>query len=887
MTQGAMDQKPSPPPVPMGFVWRMARFVRACFHNVTLWAASVVILCALVIAFLIQSVVLDLEQHRSAVEDRVLWNISQSEVEMTTLQLAIANSMKTPDAARLTQLRRAFDIFYARVSTVEEGTGFADLRKDPQFALGLAQARKYVATAVRLIDSPNEDLIASLPALEIMTEEVRRYVRQMSLDTVRNRTVFADGIRAQLVTTLLRLGGFAVLLIAALLLSTLFVLRLSRSADQRAQRIGETNSRIEEILSRTNRAVITVDNQGAVLDFNLAAEGMFGLPRGEVLGRALGQVPLDPGIKRAIGRLLSGSPDPDETGEALAESLKYATRADGSQFPVEVSMSVIESPAGRSVLVWVTDITPRLRREQQLNEALERAVAGETAKARMLNVMSHEVRTPLNGLIGALQVLDDTILTARQRKIVGTMNTSSEILLNHVNSVLEISQIDAGNLSSAHEPFDLKEVAQQVVENQIHAARSRENVLVIDDMSGMTMQFLGDAKRIRQILINLVSNANKFTQAGEIRIRLRTGEVGDEAGLARIEVCDTGMGIAEENLERIFEDFVTIDTSYERRTEGTGLGLGLCRRLAAMMDGTLTVESEIGQGSVFRLTLPLVPLGPESASLGAVPSPEGPAAPQVLPRSLKVLLAEDNPINMEILSDMLTSDGHRVYCARDGQEAVERAQARAFDVILMDISMPRQNGVEATKLIREGDGPCKQVPILAVTAHAQQSEIDKFLRAGMTATIVKPVSRARLRQALASPDILSVPGPKDRGALVDRDTLTDLIDALGPERVTRLVTEVDAAVARFADALAGRATERAVADGLSEEAHKLAGAVALVGAAAVREHLVALEHLLAGADGGEAELHAHDPALVATWQATKAAITETLGQADQLRAMRA
>ncbi|MCV2868426.1 ATP-binding protein [Defluviimonas sp. WL0002] len=860
---------------------RIFRVGLACFTNATWWAVLVFILCGVGSAFLIQSVVLDLEEHRSAVEDRVLWNISQAEVELTTLQIAIANSMESPDAAQLTRIRRSFDIFFSRVSTIEEGTGFSGLRQEERFARGLADVRIYLDEAVTLIDSPDPVLAATLPQLKKLTQAARGAVRQMSLDTVRNRTLFADGLREQLVTTLLRLGALAVLLILALMLSTLFVLRLSKSAELRAQRIGETNSRIEEILSRTNRAVITVDSFGAILDYNRAAEEMFELPRDGVLGKLLKDVPLDPGIKNAIERLMSGSRHETEIAEHLAESIKYASRSDGSQFPVEVSMSVINGPAGRSVLVWVADITPRLVREQELNEALERAVAGETTKARMLNVMSHEIRTPLNGLLGALQVLSDTELTARQQKIVQAMNTSSDILLSHVNSVLEISQLDAGSIESAREPFDLKEVAEQVVENQIHAARQRGNALIVEEVGARSTPLLGDPRRIRQILINLVSNANKFTQSGEIRIRLCED---DALEFARIEVCDTGIGIAEENLERIFEDFVTIDTSYERRAEGTGLGLGLCRRLAEMMGGTLTVESRIGGGSVFRLSLPLRRTGVEERAEAAEAQIRA-GQPNVVTaqRTLRILLAEDNSINLEIMTDMLTADGHRVYCALDGEQAVARAQAEPFDVILMDISMPRQNGVEATRKIRAGTGPCRDVPILAVTAHAQKSEIDKFLMAGMTGAIVKPVSRGRLREMLADPSIRSQARPQPEHAPMDMTTLGDLIEALGREKIARILGEVDNGVESFAEMLSQGIQAGTRMDSLPMEAHKLAGAVALLGATSLREDLVGLEHLLRE-PGSARDIRALARDMRADWRAAKSMIEDAISATNEGRA---
>ncbi|MCB2140626.1 MAG: response regulator, partial [Rhodobacteraceae bacterium] len=562
---------------------------------------------------------------------------------------------------------------------------------------------------------------------------------------------FADSIRSTLVTTLIQLGALGALLIVVLVLSTLFVLRLSRSAELRAQRIGETKSRIEAILTRTSGAVITVSQDGIVTDFNRAAERMFGIAAADALDRHIADVAIDEDLKTAIRRVKQSAAGSDITLAAnLSEQITQARRKDGRLFPVKASISVLKSEAGRMVLVWISDITERLQREQALKEALESALAGENTKARMLSLMSHEIRTPLNGLIGALQVLGETRLTDRQQKIIGTMQTSCDILMSHVNSVLDISRIDAKGIETAQEPFNVENVAREVYENQVHAAHLAGNTLVVENMIAGEPTYLGDARMIRQTLINLVSNAIKFTHGGVIHIRSTEGADGG----FEIAVQDTGIGIAPENLARIFDDFVTIDGRYERSAGGTGLGLGLSRRLAEMMGGSLTVSSTLGKGSTFLLSLP----GAARTS-APVAAPQGAVEATPPSRPLRILVAEDNLINLEILTELLVADGHHVTAARDGQEAVRLARREAFDMILMDISMPVMNGADATREIRGAPGPCSAVPIVAVTAYAQASEVEGFLAAGMTAALAKPISRARLRQLLAELTTDSAPAP--------------------------------------------------------------------------------------------------------------------------------
>ncbi|MCB2144762.1 MAG: response regulator, partial [Rhodobacteraceae bacterium] len=588
---------------------------------------------------------------------------------------------------------------------------------------------------------PDDQLQGALDSLHVDVNAIRSTVRQIVLHTVSLRTQFADSIRSTLVTTLIQLGALGALLIVVLVLSTLFVLRLSRSAELRAQRIGETKSRIEAILTRTSGAVITVSQDGIVTDFNRAAERMFGIAAADALDRHIADVAIDEDLKTAIRRVKQSAAGSDITLAAnLSEQITQARRKDGRLFPVKASISVLKSEAGRMVLVWISDITERLQREQALKEALESALAGENTKARMLSLMSHEIRTPLNGLIGALQVLGETRLTDRQQKIIGTMQTSCDILMSHVNSVLDISRIDAKGIETTQEPFNVENVAREVYENQVHAAHLAGNTLVVENMIAGEPTYLGDARMIRQTLINLVSNAIKFTHGGVIHIRSTEGADGG----FEIAVQDTGIGIAPENLARIFDDFVTIDGRYERSAGGTGLGLGLSRRLAEMMGGSLTVSSTLGKGSTFLLSLP----GAARTS-APVAAPQGAVEATPPSRPLRILVAEDNLINLEILTELLVADGHHVTAARDGQEAVRLARREAFDMILMDISMPVMNGADATREIRGAPGPCSAVPIVAVTAYAQASEVEGFLAAGMTAALAKPISRARLRQLLA------------------------------------------------------------------------------------------------------------------------------------------
>jgi signal transduction histidine kinase len=381
----------------------------------------------------------------------------------------------------------------------------------------------------------------------------------------------------------------------------------------------------------------------------------------------------------------------------------------------------------------------------RLRLAKEQAEAGNLAKAQFLANMSHEIRTPMNGVLGALDLLAHSKITPEQRKLLSTATASSEALLTVLNEVLDFSKIEAGRLELVNEPLLLRPVLNSVLELLSPMAQRKGLALSLEFDPSLPARVRGDAGRIRQVLLNLIGNAVKFTDRGRVSVRARRAPGGSDSRLALVlEVEDTGIGIAPEAMPRLFTPFFQADQSDRRRFGGTGLGLVISKRLTEAMGGELSVESSPARGSTFRMKLPLEAL-PDT--LAAVPAAA--AAPPV-PLAGKVLLVEDNLVNRMLAVAMLDKLGIAVTEAGDGLAALKHLEASRFDLVLMDCQLPVMDGFEATREIRarERGALAPRTPIIAVTANALSGDSERCLQAGMDGYLAKPYTLDSLRETL-------------------------------------------------------------------------------------------------------------------------------------------
>ncbi|HEY8572405.1 ATP-binding protein [Phenylobacterium sp.] len=386
------------------------------------------------------------------------------------------------------------------------------------------------------------------------------------------------------------------------------------------------------------------------------------------------------------------------------------------------------------------NITERKRQERALLKAKEEAEAANRAKSAFLATMSHEIRTPLNGVLGMAQAMAMGDLSAVQRERLDIIRQSGEALLAILNDVLDLSKIEAGKLELEQAEFDIEELARGAHATFSAVAEAKGLEFALEIQPAARGAYLGDSVRVRQILYNLVSNALKFTEAGEVRVT-----VGRKAEALRIVVADTGIGIPPQKLATLFQKFEQGDASTTRRYGGTGLGLAICRDLASLMKGAITAESTPGQGTTFTVVLPI----PRTAARRAPPQRPAPE-PANATRPLRVLAAEDNEMNQLVLKTLLSQVGIEPVMVRTGKEAVAAWEAEPWDVILMDVQMPEMDGPSATAVIRtrEAMEGRARTPIVALTANAMPHHIKEYADAGMDDFVAKPIEAARLFAAL-------------------------------------------------------------------------------------------------------------------------------------------
>lgn len=513
---------------------------------------------------------------------------------------------------------------------------------------------------------------------------------------------------------------------------------LELALSQRKEELETSNRLLIEVLDALGEGLLVTSKKEGVLQTNVlefanpAFQKLIGLENADVYQgmavsvlhellrqRTISEVP----VEKHAERLRRG------------ETLYVQVRESGT----ELEVKGIKRPGGGTVVVF-TDVTQLNARTRLLETARQDAERANQTKSNFLASMSHEIRTPMNGIIGVSELLSETQLDDDQTELVDTIRRSALALTGLIGDILDFSKIEAGHLTLAHEPVNLRELIKDMSNMMTPMAQAKGIQFVTDIRDASPLVVMGDKLRLRQILVNLLGNAIKFTAKGYVTLSIWV----EADGCIRVDVADTGVGIPSEQLENVFNSFEQVQGGFQRPFEGTGLGLAITRELVDAMEGQIWVDSSLGEGSTFSLSVPLV------ASEVAANTSDA-AEARILDLSQhRILLAEDNITNQFVVKKMLERLGVTPEIVSNGEEACKAMAEGQFDLVLMDISMPVMSGLEATRHIRkmEQDDARPRCPIVALTGNAFDTDRNNSLEAGMDMFLTKPILKDQLRHCL-------------------------------------------------------------------------------------------------------------------------------------------
>ena len=493
--------------------------------------------------------------------------------------------------------------------------------------------------------------------------------------------------------------------------------------------------RLSSVISSIKEGLFVLNMDNEIISLNNAGSKMLGYSEEELVGKNLFDTIEVPNSQR---QLFSSS---EELSKKAFES-KFI-RANGDEFLVQFSLAPLKSHDEEGFVLTFRDITHQKSFENALKEAKDQAIQASKMKSEFLATMSHEIRTPINGILSLAQLLLYSELTDEQHEDVVTLAGCAETLREMISNILDLSKIEAGKLVIEAQEYDVRKVIRRVkkeLQSQLEDKCLEYLFLVNEDVPDC---IIGDSFRLQQVIMNLISNSIKFTEVGGaviVRVSLNSNSSSEDQRLT-ISVADSGIGIPKEKQKVIFDTFTQADGSTTRQYGGTGLGLSICSSLLQLMGGEIKLRSKERMGTVFTLEIPVIEGKSKKAKCDSLVIQNNPKGGN---NSLHILLVEDNEVNQNSIGRILRANGYKVRIAGDGVEAIEQLNCEQFDLVLMDLHMPRMDGLEATQAIRTNSSNYSSIPIVALTAHAVSGVKESCIEAGMQAYITKPIDYKKL-----------------------------------------------------------------------------------------------------------------------------------------------
>lgn len=774
----------------------------------------------------------DLEDLSTAANDNAQWTILQLDTEFANLHAALLEETSRPEA-NLDAIRLRTNIALSRINLVDRGVAGEIIRTDERAQLLLSQIGDFAEEAIALVDG---DLnAADIQRLADLTAETSPIARRLALRGIQIGADRTEASRKEFSDKLRNTGLVAILLIGALAGVLVVLNRMLSIAHDRDKRLRASSKRLESTISGSLDAIVTSTHAGDILEVNPAAERVFDWRKEDLAGQTVNiLLPASTPGTELLQHQGHENAFVGYLGQGRVEIM--ARKRTGVVFPCDLSVTAAGDAPDGLIVCYLRDISDQKINEQALIDSKERAERTDQAKSQFLTIMSHEMRTPLNGVLGVLDLLRTTDLSDRQRRLVDVATASGEVLMQQLHEALDITRIETGSLILAPRRFNLCNEVTRVVTVLEPLAKEKGIALTHHVDRGMMMDFVADGIRIGQIITNLVGNAIKFTGRGSVDVSV-SGIHTPSVTSAIISVRDTGIGIPKKYWEAIFEDFVALSHSGGRMSRGDGLGLSISRKTARFMGGDIKLSSIEGSGSEFTLTLPLTRADDPELQSGRSGLADAASASDA---EVRILVVEDNNINRTVLQEMLESMGHCVTTATGGKEGYELARRRPFDLIFMDINMPELDGIELTRMIRETAGPNRATRIQGLTAYGREEFLHIAEAAGMDGFSTKPI-RLQDISALIRNDHVDLSQVSNKSGIIDEVVVEELRGALGE---ARLRENAEMFFREAADALTDMRGLKLPSDRRTLEArlHDMSGAAALFGLTSLTDTIAGIRH---------------------------------------------